>query len=683
MSDNENQNESQSKNNSSSTSSEGDMSKPSGGAGAVSDQSKSSQKSKAAKKKGPIRTEAIVPVLVIGGLLYAYMHFFFDSHIRKGMEWTLTQVHGAEVNIGKLESSFWKAYLFIDNIEVTDKDKPERNLVKVGKIRLQFLWDGLLRAKLVSEQSGVTGIEPWAKRKKPGRVLPKDTKSSKALREAEDLVVGQAKKEFEGNVLGDVAGILGGEKPEDQLKAIAGELASEKKINELKADLDAKKAAWDERLKQLPDSSKIKEYEAKFKALKIDTSDPVKFAKSVKEADKLLKDVDKTVRLVKTTNSELSGDLKAFKSEIEQIKALAENDLKDLKKRLNIPEINTSDLSKKLFLSYFSQQLGSYKKYIDLGKEYIPAPNSKEERAEKKEEQIVPRQRSEGRDVTFKITTSYPTFWFKKVEIGSVLGSTEASGTIQGMLTDLTSHQNVVGKPTVLKLKGEFPKQNIYGFDGNVVVDHRKEPFETFDFRVSRFPVGYQKMSDSGDVRFNINSANGATSVVGRSQNGQAQIASRTIFSDVDYQVEAKSKVLETILNDVASSTKQIDVIAKASGPWANLDFDVKSTLGDNLSKAFKEALQKQIDAAEKQLKDLINGKIGPGESQLLKDLGLAENENFKKLQEVNAKLDKIKQDISKSKKQPLKNPAIEKEKKKVEKKLEKEGKKLLKSLGF
>ncbi|NJM09721.1 MAG: hypothetical protein HC883_02150 [Bdellovibrionaceae bacterium] len=63
------------------------------------------------------------------------------------IEYVGTQVNGAEVNVGHLNTSFLRASLEIGGIEVTDKNKPERNLVEVGSIKFKMLWDALLRAK--------------------------------------------------------------------------------------------------------------------------------------------------------------------------------------------------------------------------------------------------------------------------------------------------------------------------------------------------------------------------------------------------------------------------------------------------------------------------------------------------------------------------------------------------------
>ena len=99
--------------------------------------------SKAAKPTGPIRTGAVVPSLIFLALIYGYFFFFFDGHLRRGIEFAATRIHGAEVDVGSVHTSFLHASFRLNDLEVTDKEHPERNLVQVGEIHFAALWDAL------------------------------------------------------------------------------------------------------------------------------------------------------------------------------------------------------------------------------------------------------------------------------------------------------------------------------------------------------------------------------------------------------------------------------------------------------------------------------------------------------------------------------------------------------------
>ncbi len=63
-------------------------------------ENKDTKEVKTPKKKGPIRFEAIIPVLVLSLLTFAYFSYYFDRHLKSLIEYVGTQGNGAEVNVG-------------------------------------------------------------------------------------------------------------------------------------------------------------------------------------------------------------------------------------------------------------------------------------------------------------------------------------------------------------------------------------------------------------------------------------------------------------------------------------------------------------------------------------------------------------------------------------------------------
>lgn len=96
---------------------------------------------KVKKPKGPIRMEAVIPFVIVTTLTVLYFTLFFDSHLRKAIEFVGYQVMGAEVNVADLETSFRKGTFRMRGIQVTDSSKPTHNMVVVGDIRFGVLWD--------------------------------------------------------------------------------------------------------------------------------------------------------------------------------------------------------------------------------------------------------------------------------------------------------------------------------------------------------------------------------------------------------------------------------------------------------------------------------------------------------------------------------------------------------------
>ena len=190
---------------------------------------------KSQKPKGPIRTEAVIPFLIVVVLMGIYFKFFFDHNLKSAFEWTGYQVVGAEVDIDKVETSFLKGTFRVQGIHVTNPERPTHNMLQIGDIRFGVLWDGLLRAKVIIEEMAVEQIEIDTKRSRPGKVMPPKPpeppkagqESSAAVKEAEKIgkaAAGSVKSKYKNNVLGDIAAVLGGGSGDDQLKNIEGSL---------------------------------------------------------------------------------------------------------------------------------------------------------------------------------------------------------------------------------------------------------------------------------------------------------------------------------------------------------------------------------------------------------------------------------------------------------------------------
>src|SRR5690606_2812745 len=143
------------------------------------------------KKKGPIRYEAILPVLILSLITFVYFTYYFDRHLKTVIEYVATQANGAEVNVDSVDTSFLRASFDLNRLQVTDKDNPARNLVEVGNVHFQYLWDALLRMKFVVEDASITNIQLFSPRSRPGKVLPPEPAKPSKMDELQQKVISQ------------------------------------------------------------------------------------------------------------------------------------------------------------------------------------------------------------------------------------------------------------------------------------------------------------------------------------------------------------------------------------------------------------------------------------------------------------------------------------------------------------
>ena len=576
------------------------------------------------KKKGPIRFEAVIPAIIVGALLYLYGIFFFDGNLRSAMAWGLGYVHGAEVNVAKVETSFFNGYFRVYGIQVTDKEEPSRNLIKIGYINFDLLWDALLRAKFVVDAAEIKNIEAYSKRRSPGWVKPpsiEEDSDNSAIKDVERNVLKQAQNDYDSNILGDISSVMSGTKQNDQVKKMTGDLKAEKRAKELEAELKAKSAAWDQKFAALPKPEEIEAIAKQIQNHKVDTKNVIQGAKDLQKLNKLIKEGKKKVDAYNKASRDLKADVKNFENEFKNLEKLAQDDLKSMQKRLKIPDVNTGEFTKKIFTRMIMEKLAGYKKYIEVGKQYMPPPKTAEEKAPT----IVPRKRGQGQNVSFPITRKgYPLFWLKKAEISSkATPDNEYSGNVSGRLINFTSHPKFLGKPAKVIVKGEFPGLQITGIDANLVIDNTKaENLTLIDAKVASFPVGEQMFSNSKSVKFGYKSAVGTNITKGESRGGKLNLKIDNSFGKVDYVVAADNKDLNQILTKTTQNMPNLTLNAKVGGSWSNIKLGLDSNLGRELSRGVKKQIQARIDAEKKKLEDQIMGPFRKQQAKLKDQFG-------------------------------------------------------------
>ncbi|MGE3682009.1 MAG: TIGR03545 family protein [Bdellovibrionales bacterium] len=629
------------------------------------------------KAKGPIRWEAVLPAAILTALVGAYFTLFFSGHVRRALEYVGTQVNGAEVNIGDLDISLLRASVEFKDIQVTDKNKPARNIIQIGGIKFKMLWDALLRAKIVIDEASILDIEALAPRKHPGYVVPPPPPGKSGpslLSQVESRVLEQTRKKYSDNFLSDIAALVGGTDPKDQLKNLQAQLQSDARVKALEKELKEKQAKWEKRIKELPQAKDLKAYEERIKALKFDMKKPAELARDLKEAEKIIKEVEQKVKLVEQTSKDVKGETNAYQQAFKDLDKMVQEDIRSLQQRFKIPQIDSKEFSQQLFMSMLESKLVGVQKYVAVARKYMPPKRSEEEKKERAEEQLVPRARGAGISYKFPITTGYPLFWLKHAALSSKLGSSQYSGDVMGEIKDLNSDPIYLQRPTLLLAKGNFPKIGIFDFDGKVTIDHTTAtPKESLELRIGAFPVDSTKLSNSPDVKLAIGSAKGSTFLNAVLVEQSLSMEMKNVFNDVKYDLVAKNKHVQEILGAILKDVNRVTLNAGVKGSFSDFSVHINSNLGEELAKGFQKQLQAKIAEAQTQLKAFVDERIGKEREKLKAEMDRVIGSLTKDLDTKKAEVDKSVQDA--------KAQVDGGKGKSPEKKLEQEGKKLLKGL--
>lgn len=613
------------------------------------------------KKKGPIRTEAVIPFVIVVLLTWVYFHFFFDFHLRKTFEFAGYHLLGAEVDIDDLETSFIKGTFRVQGIQVTNAEKPSHNMVKIGDIRFGVLWDALLRAKFVVDEMAVEQIEIDVPRKSPGRVKPPDPSKEpdgpSAGEKLKDQALGKVEDKYNKNVLGDLAAILGGADSQAQVGKIEASLPSKARLKELEAEYQAKSKLWQEKVQSLPKGPEIQALGDRLGKVKIkDFKSPQELQQSLSEIDSIVKEADAKYKLVQSTGNDLNSDLKALDQGLKDLDAMVKKDIKDLEARFKIPSLDAKSLSKSIFYPYMEPYLAKFYRYKGLAEKYVP-PNVMNKNKDKPEN-IQPRPRDKGITYEFTHAKSYPLFWVKKISVSSKASNASPfTGDLSGLITDVTSNQPLIGRPTIAKLEGDFPGMQVSDFLGKLTIDNTKEISRIgYEFGVGSYAMSGKELVQSPDVQLAFKKANGSLRSTGELVGlKDFKFELQNQFKNVDYQIASKTPAAEEILKAIFASLPAISLEADGSGVLPGISLNINSNLGPELSKAFEKQLQAKLAEARAKLQAFVDEEVGKNKAKLEADFNKAKSQaegEIKKIQDqLNAEKSKGDAKVNQAKK--------------------------------
>jgi uncharacterized protein (TIGR03545 family) len=488
---------------------------------------------KTLKPKSPIRVEAITPFLIVCAVIVLYFTLFFDMHLKKAIQWGATYVNGAEVDVGKLKTSFLNASFSMDNIEVTNPTKPEQNRIEIGHVGFNLSWDALLRAKFVVNLAAINEIKANSERTRPGYVLPPET--AKSRESIKNKIVDEVKEKFSKTSLANVAALLQGFDP---MKAIGdlGNLKSAARITELSSGLTKKEAEWNSMLSSLPGDKDIGALQSKIAGIQTAASNPAEAATKISEITGTIKETEGKLDQVKSQGGKISTDIAGYTKSVSEIDGLVKADREDIEKKLKLPNLDAKNLAGELFGNDVVGQFSAGQKYVTLARQYMPAKSAKKPAPEDKPK------RAKGHTYEFGRQNSYPLFWLKRAEISSSTTDSPFGGKVDGLLTDVASSPAMIGRPAVLQLRGDFPKQNLLGLEARAEFDHRGEtPIERFTAKVASYPITGKELSSSDDLKFAFAKANGSGSLEGLVKGEQVAFSIANTFKNVSYDITAKS----------------------------------------------------------------------------------------------------------------------------------------------
>jgi uncharacterized protein (TIGR03545 family) len=619
------------------------------------------------KVKGPIRTGAVIPFIVFVILVTLFNVFFLDSSIKKAIEYTGTKANGAEVNVDSVNVSISDLRIVINRIQFTNADEPMMNTFEIGKVTFQALWDGILRAKVVINEARVENIKIETKRSSKGYVIPESEKAKNSQMTKE--VLANAQKDFEGNILGDIAALISGNGVKKGAR-VEDNLKSKKRYEELSLEVDKRSKEMDQTFKSLPNKDQLNDLKERFNGIRWkDIGHIAKAPGVIRDIDKLKKDVDKTKKKFEKANKLVNANLKFINNGQKEIKNLVKEDIESVQKRMKLPKMDSKSIAKLLFGNEALDKIKKAEEYHAMIKDYLPPKKTKEEKAAAKPD-YTKHARGKGRDYQYPKSKSYPAFWLQTM----VIDSENSQGKIKGKITDITNNQKTINKPTLLSVTADMVEKGIRNVKAKGLFDHRDEARDSLDLTIGEYQADKKVISESKSAKLVLKKARGNAIFNIKFVEDLVTFKVQNYYRDINYDYDADSPTMKEVLGAIAKDTKMISMSAKAQGKLSNLNWDIKTNLAKAIQKSVNNLVQAKINKAKKDIESQIQKSLGGSKKELESKLAGFKSQYQDKIDQGKSQFDGFKKEIDKKRK---------KEEKKARNSLEDKAKSLLKGIKF
>jgi uncharacterized protein (TIGR03545 family) len=540
--------------------------------------------------KAIIRWQGLGVFGFAAALICLFTLFFIDTIIKGIIEKQGSALIGARVELAEADLTFFPAGLQLSRLQITNPDKPLRNIIAIDRIAMAFDAMKLLQRKIIIDQMAMEGIRPDTPRRKSG-ALPEYSAHKKAAT-SEDSKEGFQTPELQ---IPDVKEILAKEK-----------LASLELAKSYQAQIKADTLKWRQQLAELPDESKLAQYRERLNKIKSSSG----LAGLLGGATELLavrKEIQADLDRLQTAQKDFIEVSASYKKRLAELQNAPRQDIKRLVDEYNLSGKGLANLSSLLF----GAKTGDIIEQALVW--YAKAQPLLERNKEKKDgSEIVKPLRGKGIWVRFEEREPLPDFLIRNIAASVEI----AAGSFEGTIKNVTPDQDVLGAPLSFTFAGDsLQGLRAISFDG--VLDHVNpaRSRDTVNLEIIGYGLGKTVLSDDENLPLTINSGlvDLAVQAVFQQQDINAEVAAKLQSANFTAAPPQQSGVISQAIAGALSNTTNLTASARITGTLDDYNIELRSDLDNILKQAVANTIKGQTARFKQDLKDGVMDKVkGP-----------------------------------------------------------------------
>ena len=533
----------------------------------------------------------ITAVLVIG-------FFFIDNWVKAGIEAGGTRVNGAEVNVGDVDLTFSPLGFRVEDLRITNADRPTHNLFELDEARLELRLTQLFFGRINIDAMIVDGMRSGTERERLGRVLAEAASDDGA--------------ESGGDSGGDAAdsGASSNRRqlpaPEQAARSALGgtRAAADQAGERLSNAADNVEQAFN----ALPDEASLDEYDNRLDALGERRLNSIEAVRRTRDDLAALADQAGRDQLsVANARQAAREAVSTAENALGEVLEAPAQDWAALRADYPLNAATATRLGRLLIGDAVFDQVEQLQTWYQQVSPWL------ERLAPERDDDSGP-QRLDGRYVRFPTDNPSPNFLLREGLIGF-----EADGRPWRIsLDDVTGQQRMIGRPVrlaIVKGDDEDPNLRIEG-----VLDRRGEQREDrFELFGRDLGLGERQLAVS-DAQ--LNWVPGRTDLTGEVTVTDNRLDGELLlrFSGSEFQAGGSNRTA-TLLNQALASVERfelgIDVDGRVDAPELSLTSDLDNQLNQALSRVVREEYERWLSQARASLDAEVDSITAPLRSRV------------------------------------------------------------------
>lgn len=511
-----------------------------------------------------IRWPGVASFFILVLLVVVFFVLFLDNLVRAGLTSVLTRVNQAEVNIERVELHWSPFAVDIQNLQMTNPEKPSHNRFAAASLRAEVRFLELLIGKYHIEELTAIGVLLDGERAQVGKVLEvAEPKEEVALRE----------RLAEFNI----------ELPTARSFLEGANISTPTLVKEAELKFNQREKLFGEARDNLPKQDKLDDYRARIDAI-IDSKPrtPADLLAASEQLNAIKQELRADKQKVDAFLAASESLVKDTKQDINEIKATYQADLNRARALFSFDPDSLTELSGIMF----GAQVEEWGGYALMAYDFI-APllaNAKENDA------AVP-SRWEGRYIDFD-THSSPTLWIKKAQLAMCLEELEFGLALQ----NITWQHERINSPTEFQLTANnAPDWDQFNFSGDLFINNLGQVRGTQKWQLAGVQLNDLELIGSSSLRTALTQAQLNSEGLLVINNGTITGQGDLHFVDTDFSVAGEGK-LPQYFGQALSAINTFDLNLGLSGKFSRPKFQIRSDLDHQLGTQFNAILSTEVE---------------------------------------------------------------------------------------